>query len=182
MSDPLVVDFNHNNSSIVFDNNNNPLRHYTLGNSAENPPWKLPSFRSKWERIPAPHIKGMNFFFTLNIDTNVAWYKNNKVVQIPRVLNLMSKLKRQLLISKYVIIYEWGEKGKQCGKLHYHGFIKTKKKNEVLDLFKKEFSANLRTAHRAIHLNHIKSVDDRSRMLNYLKKENQNKEKCLYWE
>lgn len=153
----------------------------SLGNSAANPPWKQVNFRSPWSTIPEAHLKGMNFFFTLNIDPSVEWYKNDKKQQIPRVLLFLEKMKCDHLLSKYVIIYEWGEKGKKFGKLHFHGFLKTTQKDSLLDEFYKEFNCKVNVRHRTISLSVNKSVRDRENRIRYLKKEQQNKIKCLMW-
>lgn len=152
-----------------------------LGNSAAIVPWKTDRWRSPWENIEENHLKGMNFFFTLNIDPSVEWYENTKKCQIPRVIDFFEKMKRQQLISRYVIIYEWGKYGKSHGKLHYHGFIKSIRKPELIEEFRKAFNVKTNALHRTIQLSVNKSVKDRENRIRYLKKESQNKLKCLYW-
>lgn len=179
MNNLLTVNFSQ--TSAYSSNNPTDLAALYLGNSAAIVPWKTDKYRSPWENIEEKHLKGMNFFFTLNIDPSVEWYENTKKRQIPRVLLFFEKMKRYQLISRYVIIYEWGKKGKSHGKLHYHGFIKTNYKNELLAEFGKEFNKKTNAMHRTIQLSVNKSVQDRDNRIAYLKKEQQNKIKCLYW-
>ncbi len=177
----LTVDFN---NSIIPSQGNKKTSSFAalyLGNSAAPVPWKTDQYRSPWDTIEESHLKGMNFFFTLNIDPSIEWYENTKKCQIPKVLLFFEKMKIRQLISRYVIIYEWGTKGKSHGKLHYHGFIKTKQKNELLEEFYKEFNNKTNARHRTIQLSVNKSVKDRENRIRYLRKESQNKIKCLYW-
>lgn len=50
----------------------------TLGNSTDPVPWKDKHYRAPWDEIPEEHMKGMNFFFTLNIDPSIDGYENTK--------------------------------------------------------------------------------------------------------
>ena len=177
-TDKLTIDFN---APLTDKKKHIGLAALTLGNSAANPPWKQDNFRSPWSSIPDSHLKGMNFFFTLNIDPSIDNYENTKKFQIPKVLLFLEKMKCDKLISRYIIIYEWGQSGKKHGKLHFHGFIKTIQKNELLEEFYKEFNCKTNARHRTINLSCNKSVRDRENRITYLKKEQQNKIKCLMW-
>lgn len=154
----------------------------TLGNSTPNPPWKQPNYRSPWDKIDEKFIKGMNLSVNLNIDPSVEWYENTKKVQIPKVLLFFEKMKMERIINKYIIVYEWGKYGKKEGKLHYHMLVKTTKKNELVTEIIKEFNNKTNCSHRTIRVNWLKDVQHRLRYINYMKKEQQNKIKCLYYE
>lgn len=153
----------------------------TLGNSSDPVPWKDKHYRCPWDEIPEEHMKGMNFFFTLNIDPSIDGYENTKKWQIPKVLLFFKKMQMDRIISKYVIVYEWGKKGKSHGKLHFHGFIKTIKRNEFEDEVCKEFNRQTNCRHRTIQTSVNKDVATRERRINYIKKATQNKIKCLHW-
>jgi len=182
MNSLLTVDFSNTKPQEGEKKKTYSLAALYLGNSAAIVPWKTARFRSPWDSIEDSHMKGMNFFFTLNIDPSIEWYENTKKCQIPRVLLFFEKMKMQQLISRYVIIYEWGEKGRSHGKLHYHGFIKTIRKEELIEEFRKEFNKKTNALHRTIQLSVNKSVKDRENRIRYLRKESQNKIKCLYWD
>ena len=180
MTDLLTVDFS---NTIPKDSEKKHigLAALYLGNSAAIAPWKTKRFRCPWDEVEDSHLKGMNFFFTLNIDPSVEWYENTKKCQIPRVLNFFDELKYKSIINRFIIVYEWGKKGKSHGKLHYHGFIKTIHKDEFINEVKKTFNKQTNALHRTIQVSVNKSVKDRENRIQYLRKEQQNKIKCLYW-
>lgn len=180
-SDKLTVDFSKtykqtDKKKIILG-----MASFALGIGRQIIPWKHPNYRSPWKTIPEGHLKGLNFSFNLNMDTNIADYENTKKWQIPRVLLFLEKLKADHIINKYLIVYEWGEYGKKNGKLHYHGLIKTKYRNEFVTLMCKEYNKNTNAKHRTITTKHIKDVNHRETYLKYIKKDTQNKIKCLMW-
>lgn len=152
-----------------------------LGDSTPNPPWKTDQYRSPWELLDDNHLKGMNFIWTLNCDPAVENYANTKKVQIPLLLNLLDNIKFSGDMQKSIVVYEWGKQGKRHGKLHFHGMLKTHNKNQVTQEFLKVFNSRLAISHRTFHIKHVRTVDDRTRYLNYMKKEQQNKKRCLYY-
>ena len=154
-----------------------------LGNSTPPQPWNTANMRNPWDRIPDKLYKGMNFFFTLNPDPNCEWYTHDtdKKKIVTQFLCMMQELKFQHLINKSISIYEYGKYGAKHGKLHFHGFIQTKDKQSVEKVIAKHFNNRSNVLHRTINFKVIKSVTDRDQMLNYMKKEQQNKIKCLYW-
>ena len=179
MEELLTVDFT--KKSIEIGKKPIDLSVLYLGNSTDPVLWKDKHYRCPWELIPEKDMKGMNFFFTLNIDPSIDGYENTKKYQIPKVLMFMKNMQMDKIISKYVIIYEWGKQGKSYGKLHFHGFIKTIKRNEFEDQVCKEFNRQTNARHRTIQTSPNKDVATRQRRINYLKKETQNKIKCLHW-
>ncbi len=179
VEEQLTIDFGQTNHA------NNPFfasgATTTLVDSSPFIPWKSVRHRMPWTQIPEKLIKGMNFFFTINPDPDIDYYENTKAFLIPKMLNLLDKLKSDRLILKSIIVYEWGKSGASHGKLHFHGFIKTKNRIEVEKEFNDVFNKKVNLRHRTTNLRHIKSVLDRDRMIKYIKKEQQNKIKCLYW-
>ncbi len=154
-----------------------------LGNRAQNNPWIQHNVRMPWDLIPENTMKGCNFFVTLNPDPNMDWYTNDtdKKTIITKFLKTIQELKDLNIINKCVFIYEYGKYGKKHGKLHFHGFIKTTQKQEFEKRIYQVFNDRSNLKHRTLNLKNIKSVKDRDQMTNYLKKEPQNKLKCLYF-
>ena len=152
-----------------------------LGIGRQITPWKHDNYRSPWDTIPDDHLKGLNFTFNLNIDTNIDNYENTKKFQIPKVLLFLEKMKTDKIIFKYIIVYEWGKFGKKSGKLHFHGLIKTKQRDIFTQEIGKEFNKKTNCMHRTLTTKHIKDLEHRVTYLKYLKKESQNKIKCLMY-
>lgn len=180
----LTVDMNNSRTKTYSnDNKSFPLAASTstLVDSTSPNPWFKDHYRSPWNSFEGSHLKGMNFFLTINPDPDIDYYNNSKKFLIPLMLKTLEKLKSSELINKYCIVYEWGQFGKKHGKLHFHGFIKTKKRHEVYKELNKVFNKKTNCAHRTTRIDYIKTLEDRSRFLNYCKKEQQNKLKCLIY-
>ncbi len=176
-NNPLLIDFQQGNKKTY---SNGVL---TLGNSTPSTPWMTDQVRTPWDKLPDNLLKGMNFFFTINPDPNCEWYTTDcdKKVIVTRFLKLIQELKFRHLINKSISIYEYGKYGAKHGKLHFHGFIQTTDRQTVETEIAKEFNNRSNIVHRTINTKHIKSVQDRDQILSYMKKEQQNKLKCLYW-
>ena len=177
INDILTIDFNGNKKNKV-----NDFGVLTLGNSTPIVPWKSDHYRASWDTIPIGHVKGMNLSININMDNTLDWYANTKKIQIPAILLCFEKIKLEGIINKYVLVYEWGKYGKKDGKLHYHGLVKTKKKDEFINSVNKEFNKRKQCSHRTLRCNWIKDLEHRQRYLNYMRKESQNKIKCLMWD
>ena len=183
MENLLTVDFNQNKSSA-----NGAL--LTLGNSNASlknmhKPWNEEHIRVPWDLISEKYTHGGNLFFTINPDPNVDWYTHNtdKKTIFTKYLTMMEKLKSSQIIKKSICVYEYGKYGR-CnghGKLHFHGFVLTKDKQSFEKEVYKVFNNTSNAKHRTLNLKIIKSAQDRQNMLNYFKKENQNKIKCFYY-
>ncbi len=173
----LTIDFQQGNKKTY---SNGVL---TLGNSTPSQPWNTTNVRTPWDKLPDKLFQGMNFFFTINPDPNCEWYTTDcdKKVIVTKFLTLIERLKFRHLINKSISIYEYGQYGAKHGKLHFHGFLKTTDRQTVEKEFANVFNNRSNIVHRTINTKHIKSVQDRDQMLNYMKKEQQNKIKCLYW-
>lgn len=174
-SNPLIVSFGFQrytgDSKIIAG------RTTALVDSTPSTPWKTTRYKMTWETLPPKVLKGMNFFFTLNPDTNIDYYENTKKWLVPKLLLLLDELKGDGLIKKSLVIYEYGK----TGKIHFHGFFKTEKRHEVYEKICKVFNKQTNYRHRTLRMDHIRTVADRTKMLNYCKKDEHNKSKCLYW-
>ena len=176
MDKRLTVDFQQNKKTY----SNGVL---TLGNSTPSTPWIPQNVRIPWDKLPDNLLPGMNFFITINPDPNCEWYTTDcdKKVIVTKFLTVIQELKFQNIINKSLAIYEYGQYGAKHGKLHFHLFIKTKDRETFEKEIAKTFNNRSNIVHRTVNSKHIKSVQDRDQMLNYMKKEQQNKIKCLYW-
>jgi len=181
LAEILSIYFNDTRVKPIHNHKGTSLLLY-LGNSNSLKPWELPGYRKPWDLIPSSHYRAMNFFVTINPDPNTDWYTTDtdKKVIIPLFLNLMQKLKNLDIIKKSISIYEYGKHGKKNGKLHFHCLISTKEKMEMLSQMYKLFNKRRNLKHCTVDCRHIKSVCDRNQMIHYLKKEQQNKLKCLF--
>ena len=133
--------------------------------------------RYPWDLIPETYYKGLNLVITLNPDTlKIEDYNNKKYVNNI----LINYINNEETIQKAIGVYEWGKQGAHYGKLHYHFLIKTLDRSRIeqnlLDLFNSR--RNLRD--RTLYTKLIKDVDHRNTAIKYLKKEQQNKSKCLF--
>lgn len=180
--DILTVDFNTNNvKADTLNKKVSSMASFPSGIGRQIIPWKHPHHRSPWDKIPDTHYKGMNFTFNINPDPDIEGYENTKKFLIPKVLLLLEKLMADKIINKYIIVYEWGKYGKKHGKLHFHGVIKTQKRDQFNEEVYKEFNKKTNCRHRTLTTKHFKDVGHRDTYLKYMKKETQNKIKCLMW-
>lgn len=175
MSNPLEVNFSGNTKKKPL------VLLLPLVDSSTSIPWKTMNYRTPWEIIPEKYYKGLNFNFTLNPDPNIDYYENTKKWLIPKVLTLIKKLKDDGIIKKLILVYEWGTYGKKHGKLHFHGLIQTNNKVLVQTEMLREFNKRSNVKHRTLQINHLPTIKDRARAIKYLKKEQQNKLKCLFY-
>lgn len=151
----------------------------SLGNSTPITPWQIGNVRIPWTDIPKNHLKGMNFFFTLQPDPSCDWYTSDmdKKTIIPKFLEAMEELKMKQIISRSISIYEIGEHEK----IHFHGFLKTIYRCQATKYLLSIFNHRRNLSHITFDLRTIKSVSDREKMYEYFKKEKHNKERCLYY-
>lgn len=178
MSDKLVVDFK--NTKVV-KKNTIGMASLPLGIGRQIIPWKTINYRMPWLMIPEKHLKGLNFSFNLNMDEHINDYENTRKWQIPKVLLFLEKLKADKIIYKYLIVYEYGKYGKKHGKIHFHGLVKTLDREEFEKQTLKVFNKRTNCTHRTLTTKHIKDPEHRATYLNYIKKEQHNKIKCLMW-
>lgn len=150
-----------------------------LGNSTPNHPWEPYNTHTPWTEIPKNHLKGMNFFFSLQPDPSCEWYTSDmdKKVIITKFLEAMEYMKIKQIISRSISIYEIGKHSK----IHFHGFLKTIYRDQATKYLLSQFNHRRNLSHITLDLRTIKSVEDRNKMLVYLKKEGKNSDRCLYY-
>lgn len=151
----------------------------SLGNSTPITPWQTSNVRIPWDQIPKNHLKGMNFFFSLQPDPSCEWYTSDmdKKVIITKFLEAMEYMKIKQIISRSISIYEIGKHSK----IHFHGFLKTIYRDQATKYLLSQFNHRRNLSHITLDLRTIKSVEDRNKMLVYLKKEGKNSIKSLYY-
>ena len=180
----LTLDFNQKNTctqqGLLFLGNSRPTERPALERPLQ--PWITANVRRAWDVVPQKSLRG-NFFMTLNPDPNCDWYttNNDKKTIVTKFLTAIEKLKASRILLSSVFVYEYGDKGKKDGKIHFHGIIKTEDKDAITNAILKEFNQRSNAKHRTLNLKVIKKVSDRENMINYMKKECQNKKKCLYF-
>jgi hypothetical protein len=149
-----------------------------LGDSTPKFPWK-PFYRIPWSDITPKKLTACNIIFTLNPDIRVDFDCKDRKICNAKFLSQCIELKNKGMLTHMTAVYEYGEKGKEHGKLHYHGIVKVADRSlwekEVLSIFNKRSQVS----HRTLNTTLIKSTDDRDRYLKYMKKEAQNKVKTL---
>lgn len=180
----LTLDFNRSNKKItegglLYLGNSRPTERPALERLRQ--PWDIANVRRSWDNVHEKSLKG-NLFVTVNPDPNCDWYttNNDKKLLVTKFLTLIHKLKIDSKLISSVFVYEYGQ-GKKDGKIHFHGIIKTDCRDEVENAILKEFNKRSNAKHRTLNIKIIKKVSDRENMIAYMKKEQQNKKKCLYF-
>ena len=138
-----------------------------------------PYYRVPWSDIPDQRLQACNLAFTLNADCRVDFDVYDRKISNPILINLIMELKKKGIVKKITCVYEYGEKGKLHGKLHYHGIASVNDREAFEKEILKKFNKNLNVKHRTLHTKLFKAVVDRERYIKYMKKEEQNKKKCL---
>jgi len=150
-------------------------RPYALGN---RPPSYLKT-RYCWTDINDKYYQGINMTININPDpSKIEDYNNRKLVN-----NILCEyIDHETKIMKAVGVYEYGSKGKEYGKLHYHIAIKIlpKDRTDIENQLLKLFNQKSNCKHRTLQTKMIKDVKHRQDYINYMKKESQNKIKCLF--
>lgn len=150
-----------------------------LGDSIGKIQWYRPFYRIPWDSIPRKRLTGCNMAFTLNGDCRVDFDVYDKKISNTKLFEILHQLKNNNILEKITLVYEYGEKGKAHGKLHYHGIVKVTDRQTFEKEILKVFNKNLKVAHRTLNTKLFKTPTDRERYIKYMKKENQNKIKCL---
>lgn len=169
MSDKLTIDFGISGSLSA----GSRLGGLPLG---ERPPTHI-ALRHPWDKVNDHYYKDLNLVVNLNPDPKKIEDYNNKKLVNKILLNFIDNEKT---VTKAIGVYEWGKYGTNHGKLHYHFMVKvTNRKNfedKLSELFNERYNLKCRTITSKV----IKDVDHRNTYIKYMKKEQQNKIKCLF--
>ena len=167
------------NCKITLFGDNIGAAYCTLGDST--PKFSdRPYYRVPWSDIPSKRLQACNLAFTLNADCRVDFDVYDRKISNPKLINLLLELKKKDIVKKITCVYEYGEKGKLHGKLHYHGIASVNDRETFEKAILQTFNKRSDVKHRTLHTKLFKAVVDRDRYLNYMKKEEQNKKKCLF--
>lgn len=169
-SDKLTLDFTNSGHSL-------PAGHWLGGLPLGNRPPNHIVTRYPWESVPSNWYQGLSLSLNLNPDPNkIEDYNNRKLVNNI----LLQYINNEAKIQKAIGVYEWGKYGAEYGKLHYHIALKTTHRKDVEEELLKLFNDRPNCAHRTLTVKPFKDVKHRTDFINYMKKENQNKIKCLF--
>lgn len=137
-----------------------------------------PNIRRPWKDFQYIDTKGTvgEYSITLNPDTAIEDY-NNKKKMIP-ILILF--LKNNPYVQRHVVVYEWGERGMSHGKLHFHMLVKVSSIEDFKKTLIPVFNVRRKYESRTFFCKKVKDKVHRETMLKYMKKEVQNRKKCLF--
>lgn len=179
-----IILFGNNKNTIEMTKNAGPpKRLLSLGDSSRPNPW-TPYLGIPWKEISDKSIQGCNMAFTLNPDIRVDFDVYGKVC-IDKLLEVVWKLKCDNILKKIICVNEYGQnkdkstKSPEDGKLHFHGFVKVTNRQTFEKAMLKTFNKRCQLSHRTLQTKLFRQVEDRTRYYNYMKKEQQNQDKCL---
>lgn len=166
----LTLDFNIPLNDTIRDS-------FIDGGPLGNRPPKNILTRYPWTDIDDKYYQGVNLSININPDPSKINDYNNK-----KLLNniLLHYINNEVKIQKAIGVYEYGSKGAHYGKLHYHIAIKTNYRKDIEDKLIEMFNQRSNCKHRTLQSKPFKDVKHRTDYINYMKKETQNKIKCLF--
>lgn len=153
---------------------------YLETNTFKRPDWCGP------EGIQEKNAIGCNIFWTLNSDNRLTWNVYDLSTHNSKLYNIFLYARSIQLLTKVICVYEYGKGGKDSGKLHYHFLtqLNSSLDNNARDKFRKlllkNFNKRAAVRHRTVNDRLIVDVSDRKRLILYMKKESQNRQKCGY--
>lgn len=129
-------------------------------------------FKVPWCSIKDNYFKGMTHTMTLNPDSYIENFDNERVM----TNRLATYFQNCEYIQRAMFVHEIGK-----GKIHYHIMLKSKYtkdtvKSELLELFNKR----RQLSHRTLVYKQIRDKAYRDQYIAYMKKEPQNVENCKY--
>lgn len=145
-------------------------------------------YRYPWDKITKTESNACSLSWTLCPDVRCEFDVRDKKVVFPKLFEVLKKLKNNSICKKIISNYEYGEKGKEYGKLHMHGLVQfektdSKSKKNNREIFEEEllkvFNRRSNCKHKTLYTKLLRTQDDRDRYLRYLKKEQQCKIKTL---
>lgn len=147
-------------------------------------------YRVPWDNISKKELNSMNLAFTLCPDIRVDFDCKDKSVCVPKLIDLLIELKNNNVLNKIISNYEYGEKGKEYGKLHFHGMVllspgdasgKLNNREKFEKALLKVFNKRSQLRDKTLHTKLLRKQEDRDRYHAYLKKEQQCKIKSLVY-
>ncbi len=160
------------------------------------PGWRLP-----WENIDMENVYNMKYHVTINPDPKCEWITscNDLKTHNNRYREFIRDCKINKLFKNIISVYEYGKNGKEYGKVHYHILLQTNKINKFIEMaimyfgtsnktrwrntvVKNEISLDKSLSHDATNEQKVENHKQQVNyiMCKYMKKESQNRLKCLY--
>ena len=158
--------------------------------------WRLP-----WELLNCENLYNMQYHVTINPDPQCEWITscNDLKLHNKKFKEFLRDCQKIKLYKNIISVYEYGKHGKEYGKVHYHLLLQTNKINKFIEMAISYFGTNVRTrwnntivkkqitidkcisagATLQEKVSNYKSQIDYI-MNKYMKKESQNRLKCLY--
>lgn len=158
--------------------------------------WRLP-----WDILDNKDLYNMNYHVTINPDPQCEWITqcNDLKCHNKRFREFLLEVKKNRQYKNIICVYEYGKNGKSYGKIHWHILLQTNKINQFVEMAIKYFGTSNKNRWRnTIVKNSIKidrkiseystaeeKVENYKQqinyiMLKYMRKESQNRKKCLY--
>lgn len=160
------------------------------------PGWRLP-----WDNLDYDNLYNMQYHVTINPDPNCEWITscNDLKLHNKKYKEFLRECQKNKLYKNIISVYEYGKHGKEYGKVHYHILLQTNKINKFIEMAISYFGTNNKTRWRNTIVKKQITIDKsigadatidekvsnyRSQidyiMNKYMKKESQNRHKCLY--
>lgn len=160
------------------------------------PGWRLP-----WDNLDNENLYNMQYHVTINPDPKCDWITscNDLKTHNLKYKEFLRECKKNNFYKNIISVYEYGKNGKEYGKVHYHILLQTNKINKFIEMaisyfgtsnknrwrntvVKKQITIDKSLSHDATNeekvLNYRNQID--YIMNKYMKKESQNRHKCLY--
>lgn len=194
----LFVDFG--NPALVQIANSNTRKFFNRKNNRPKINYFKEGWRCPWSEIDMKNRYYFNYHITVNPDPKCDWMTNcqDRKLHNDKLREFVLKIKSKGLFKYILVIYEYGNKGKSCGKLHYHILFKThasaaiaKEANQIFGTTNKrcEFTTIVKKikidnklSKDATPTEKIQNYNEQIDYLidKYFRKETQNKVKCLF--
>lgn len=158
--------------------------------------WRLP-----WENIDNNELYNMKYHVIINPDPNSDWMTscNDLKTHNKRFKTFLRECKKERMYKNIISVYEYGKNGKEYGKVHYHILLQTNKINKFVEMALSYFATKDKTRWRYTVVKKQITIDkslsahatDEEKVSNYksqidyimskyMRKESQNRHKCLY--
>ncbi len=158
--------------------------------------WRLP-----WDILDYENINNMQYHVTINPDPQCDWITqcNDLKTHNNRYREFLRDCKKNNLYKNIISVYEYGKNGKEYGKVHYHILLQTNKINKFIEMAITYFGTSNKTRWRntvvkspitidktvSQYASDIEKVENFKQQINYImskymRKESQNRKKCLY--
>lgn len=158
--------------------------------------WRLP-----WEMLDDEHLYKMQYHVTINPDPEVEWFTSGNDLKLhnSKFREFLTECKKETLYKNIIVVYEYGTRGREYGKLHWHILLSTNKINKFIEMAISLFGTKKKSRWTntvvkkaitidkklGIHATDEEKVENYRDQINYImkeymKKESQNKKKCLY--